>query len=84
MPNRLIVLRGTHCHRSQRVLAWLEEHRIPFTFYELTSTEGQALAEQYEVRTSPGLIKNGRAINPFYFLHECKVDEPTARVLLEP
>ena len=80
--NQLIVLRGAHCRRSQRVIAWLTERGIPFTLYEMTSPEGQALAEQYDVRASPGLIKNGRVVNPFDFLRECKVDEQAARALL--
>ncbi len=83
MENRLIVLRREHCRRSQRVVAWLTARGIPFTLYEMTSPEGQALAEQYEVRASPGLIKNGRAINPFDFLRECTLDEQAAHALLD-
>ena len=82
-PDRLIVLRGKNCRRSQRVIAWLTERGIPFTLYEMTTPDGQALAEQYDVRASPGLIKDGRVINPFDFLRECKVDEEAARALLE-
>ena len=83
MNDRLIVLRGVNCRRSQRVIAWLTERSIPFTLYEMTSPEGQALAERYNVRASPGLVKNGRVINPFDFLRDCKVDEQAARALLE-
>ena len=81
--DRLIVLRGKNCRRSQRVMAWLTERGIPFTLREMTSPEGQALAKQYDVCVSPGLIKNGRVINPFDLLRECKVDEQAARALLE-
>ena len=83
MDDQLIVLRGANCRRSQRVIAWLQERGIPFTLHEMTSPEGQALADQYDVRASPGLIKNGRALNPFDFLRECRVDEQAARALLE-
>jgi arsenate reductase-like glutaredoxin family protein len=83
MQNELVVLRGAHCRRSQRVIAWLEEQGIPFTLHEMTSPEGQALAERYDVRASPGLVKNGRVINPFDFLRECKLDEAAAHALLE-
>ncbi len=83
MPNNLIVLRGANCRRSQRVIAWLEEHGIPFELYAMTTPEGQALAERYDVRASPGLIKDGRVINPFDFLRDCQVDDRAARALLE-
>ncbi len=83
MADNLIVLRGANCRRSQRVIEWLKTRGIPFTLYEMTSLEGQALAEQYNVRASPGLIKNGRVINPFDFLRDCQVDDKAARALLE-
>lgn len=83
MDNHLIVLRGARCRRSQRVIAWLTERGIPFSLYDINSPEGQAFARQYDLRASPGLIKNGRVINPFDLLRACRVDEQVAQALLE-
>jgi len=80
--NELIVLRGKNCRRSQRIIAWLEAEKIPFSLYEMDTPEGQQLAKNYNVLASPGLIKAGRVINPFDILQDCRVNETAARQIL--
>jgi hypothetical protein len=66
------------------MLDYLEAHAIPFTRVDLESPEGQALAEQYDLRASPGILVDGVRVNPFDLLIRpaCRVDEAKVRGLL--
>ena len=81
--NDTIILPARGCRRSQRVLAYLDEKQIPYTRIELESEAGQALSEKYQLRSSPGILVNGRLINPFDILIQpaCRVDEAKAQAL---
>jgi len=79
--NRSItVLPARGCRRSRKVIEYLEAHGLPFTRIELESPEGQALAAQYDLRASPGILVDDVSINPFDVLiqPECQVDEEKA------
>lgn len=51
---------------------------------ELESPQGQALAEQHNLRASPGILVDGISVNPFDLLiqPECRVDEAAAQRVL--
>ena len=73
------------CRRSRVLLDYLRRKEIPFRLIELESEQGQALAEQYDMRASPGIIVDGASINPYDLLVQgaCRVNEQAAqRVLL--
>ena len=82
MPE-ITVLPAQGCRRSRKILDYLEQNAIPFTRIDLESTEGQALAERYDLRASPGILVDGQAINPFDLLiqPQCRVNKVAAAAL---
>lgn len=82
MPE-IIVLPAQDCRRSRKILAYLEQHALPFTRIALESDEGQALAERHGLRASPGILVDGQAVNPFDLLMQpqCQVNEAAAAAL---
>lgn len=79
MPE-ITILPAQGCRRSRKILDYLEQHGVPFTRIALESDEGQALAERYGLRASPGILVNGRPINPFDLLIKpaCQVNRAAA------
>ena len=79
----IIVLPARGCRRSRRLLDYLQAHDIPFTRIDLESPEGQALAEQHDLRASPGILVDGVSVNPFDLLIQpaCRVDDDKARAV---
>ena len=80
---QITILPAQGCRRSSRVLDYLRAHGVPFTRIELESAEGAALAAQYDLRASPGILIEGVSINPFDLLIQpaCRVDEEKARAV---
>jgi len=76
----ITILPARGCRRSRKVIEYLEARHIPFVRVELESAEGQALAAQYDLRASPGILVGDVSINPFDVLiqPECQVDEEKA------
>jgi glutaredoxin len=84
MPE-ITVLPAQGCRRSRKILDYLEQHAIPFTRIDLESDEGQALAERYSLRASPGILVDGQAINPFDLLiqPQCRVNQAAAQAVFQ-
>ena len=82
MPD-ITILPARDCRRSRKIIAYLEQHEIPFTRIDLESAQGQALATQYDLRSSPGILVDGELINPFDLLiqPQCLVNEAAAEAL---
>ena len=82
MPN-ITILPARDCRRSRKIIAYLEQRGIPFTRIDLESVEGQALATQYDLRASPGILVDDELINPFELLiqPQCLVNETAAEAL---
>jgi hypothetical protein len=80
---QITILPARGCRRSRKLLAYLEAHAVPFTRIELESAEGAALAAQYDLRASPGILIDGVSVNPFDLLiqPECRVDDEKARAV---
>lgn len=76
----ITILPAQGCRRSRKILAYLEQHAIAFTRIDLESAEGQTMAERYGLRASPGILIDGRPINPFDLLiqPQCRVNEAAA------
>lgn len=77
----IVILPATNCRRSKKVLAYLDENQVPYTRIDLETTEGQALVEEHELRSSPGILVDGELVNPFDILEapSCRIREPVAR-----
>lgn len=81
--SEIIVLRGRNCRRSRRIVEYLTSHDIPFRLMELDALEARPLIEQHDIRSSPGIIVDGRSVNPFDLLEPgCRVNETQVRRLL--
>jgi hypothetical protein len=77
---KITILPAPGCRRSQKVMEYLQKRNIPFRRIDLGSPEGQALAAQYDLHASPGILVDGASLNPFDLLlqPECRVDEAKA------
>lgn len=84
MPN-ITILPARDCRRSRKIIAYLEQHEIPFARIDLESAEGQALASEHDLRASPGILVDGELINPFDLLiqPQCLVNEAAAEALFQ-
>lgn len=80
----ITILPARNCRRSRRIIEYLEHKGIPFTRIELESAEGRTLAEQHEMRASPGILVESASVNPLDLViqGECRVDEESANRLL--
>ncbi len=79
----IIILAAQGCRRSRKLLDYLQAHNIPFTRIDLESPEGLALADQHDLRASPGILVDGISVNPFDLLTQpaCRVDHDKATAL---
>ena len=78
---RIVILPARNCRRSRKLVEYLESQGIPFTRIALESAEGRALAEENQMRASPGILVDGVSVNPLDVLiqGECRVNEDAAR-----
>ena len=78
---KIVILPAADCRRSKKVLAYLDEEQVPYTRVDLETAEGQALVEEHELRSSPGILVDGELVNPFDILEapSCRIKEPLAR-----
>ena len=65
---KITILPLEGCRRSKSVLAYLDEQQVRYTRIDLASSEGQVLAEEYDLRASPGILVDGASVNPFDIL----------------
>ena len=77
---RIVILPARNCRRSRKMIEYLESNGIPFRRIELESEEGRALAEEHQMRASPGILVNSVSVNPLDVLiqGECRVDQEAA------
>lgn len=80
---KIIILPLEGCRRSRKVLAYLDEQQIPYARIDLASSEGRALAEEYDLRASSGIIVDGSSVNPYDILERpsCRIKTGAARKL---
>ncbi|GAB4569864.1 MAG: hypothetical protein Kow0077_03050 [Anaerolineae bacterium] len=81
----LILVTAEGCRRSKTLVTFLKERAIPFIEVPVASEEGRALVARHDIRSSPGILINGRVISPFDVLipGQCRVDEASLMRLLE-
>ena len=79
--NDIIILPAHNCRRSKKIIEYLTSKGIPFTRIPLESPEGRALAAKHGMLASPGILVNGKSINPFDLLKppDCTVDEEAVK-----
>jgi glutaredoxin len=77
----IVILPAAGCRRSKKVLSYLDENQVPYTRIDLETAEGQALSEEHELRSSPGILVDGELVNPFDILEvpSCRIKGPIAR-----
>ena len=78
----ITVVRGQRCRRSDLIVRALQAQGIPFRLVQAEGEEGRALIAEYDLRASPGILVDGRSINPFDLIHDCRVDDGAVRRLL--
>lgn len=76
----IVILPARNCRRSRKLVEYLESQGIPLTRIALESAEGRALAEEHQMRASPGILVNGVSVNRLDVLiqGECRVDQEAA------
>ena len=77
----ITILPRKGCRRSKKVMAYLQEHDIPFKTIALESPQGEALMERHQFLASPGILVDGDSINPYDILiqEKCQIDEENLR-----
>lgn len=85
-PREIVILPAPGCRRSRKILEYLQSRDIPFKRIDLETPEGQALAQRYEMRASPGILIDRRSINPYDVLlkPQCKINAPAAGKVFSP
>ncbi len=65
------------------MLEFLDAHKIPYQLISENSPEWDQLHTQYQFRASPGIIVDGKSINPYDILiwKECRINEEKALAL---
>ncbi|MDZ7402291.1 MAG: hypothetical protein ONB37_19210 [candidate division KSB1 bacterium] len=81
----IIILRTRQCRRSDLIIKFLQAEKMPHIVKLLEEDpEAQQLAQQFDIRSSPGIIVNGQVVNPYQMIENCQIkDRVKARRLLE-
>ncbi len=81
----IMILRTRQCRRSDLIIKFLQAEKIPYTVKSLEDDpEAQRLAQQFDIRSSPGIIVNEQVVNPYQMIENCQIkDRAKARQLLE-
>lgn len=77
----ILILPVKGCKRSKRIIQFLTEQAIPFQSIDPHSAAGQEMIAKYNFQASPGIVVNGKKINPFDLLiqPDCCVNKEAAR-----
>ncbi len=74
--SQVIILRPRRCRRSDRIVDFLQQEKIPYRIYYLNEDEeAQQLARKFQILASPGIIINGRAVNPHQLIAKCQMKD---------
>ena len=81
--NQIIILRTRKCRKSN-LIKFLEDEQVPHVVKSLkTGAEAQRLAKKLNILSSPGIVVNGQAINPYQLIENCQIkDREKAKELL--
>ncbi len=75
--NTVLIVRNRRCRKSDVVVRFLEQEGIPHrVLYLGEDTEADALAQQYNLKASPGIIVNGESVNPYHLVEKCRIKDP--------
>ena len=80
----IIILPAKGCRRSRRILEYLQFNHIPYQRIELDSPEGEKLMAKHHFLASPGILIEGKSINPYDVLIQpaCRVNAEKFKQLL--
>ncbi len=83
--SQIIILRTRNCRKSNLIIKFLEDEQVPHVVKSLeTDAEAQWLAKELNIFSSPGIIVNGQAINPYQLIENCQIkDREKAKRLLD-
>ena len=74
---KIIILRTRNCRKSNLIIKFLQDHDIPHEVKSLESDpEAQRLAEQLNILSSPGIVVNGKVVNPYELIENCQISNP--------
>ena len=74
MNNKVLILRTTHCRKSDVMIRFLEENNIPFEVKFVDKDNSAAkLAKEYNFKASPVIIVKEKTYNPYEIINNCKV-----------
>ncbi len=74
--NTVLIVRNRRCRKSDVVVRFLEQEGIPHrVLYLGENAEADALAQQYNLKASPGIIVNGESVNPYHLVEKCRIKD---------
>ena len=77
MNNKVLILRTTLCRKSDVMIRFLKDNRIPFEVrFVDTDTSAAKLEKEYNFKASPVIIVNEKTFNPYEIIRNCKVQNP--------
>lgn len=83
--HRMLILRNRKCRKSDVIVRFLGQEQMSFeVLYLGEQKEADEFAKSYGILASPGIIINGKAVNPYQLVEHCRVKDPegTKRLFL--
>lgn len=76
----IVILPAPNCRRSKKIIAFLNEQSLSYDTIDLESQEGEKIMEEFSFKASPGILVDGKSINPYEMLDQkiCRVDAEKA------
>ncbi len=77
--NKVTIVRNRKCRKSDVIVRFLEEDKIPFEVHYLGEEKiANELARKYGILASPGIIIGKKTVNPYELIEYCRVKNPEA------
>ena len=77
MNDKVLILRTLRCRKSDVMIRFLEENKIPHIVkYVEEDKEAGELFKKHKLKASPGIIVSGHLFNPYKLIENCKVKNP--------
>ena len=73
----ILILRTRYCRKSNLIIRFLENYNIPHEVKSLeTDPDAQKIAARLNILSSPGIVVNGQAVNPYELIENCQIKNP--------
>jgi len=74
--NKILILRTRNCRKSNLIIDFLDKEGIPHEVKSLPDDlEAQKLAKDFNILSSPGIIVNGKVVNPYQLIENCRIKD---------